>query len=188
MAANLERHPGLTLYIDQYKDSEGCGGIFVVDSAGFDPSIVNSSHHFREFSVGRYYSLQAMFPHFEACRQGHIFVVDCEGLEWEKQLIYYKFHCRLFEELIDAYPSNFKAMQWYNTPLIANLFYSMTAKLRPAHMRKKVQFGLKVDKESSSDYHNLRDIFSENSDTSNLNKFMDLLTERARNVVEFSLD
>lgn len=169
----MEHHPGIVLHFEErpiqtagFDDdaSREYGGtyyLFVTDFNHIDSA--NAIEHPNFFIPGMYYCYQATFPHFDAIKEGHLNIVESEGVSWKDHIAHFEFHVKVASQIWQIYPAKVKEISIYNNPSAFNVIYSLMKPFLDDHFKQNVRLGCRLDEEStigSTDDINIRELFS----------------------------
>ena len=139
--ALLEQQPGYILDVDSNpRDHEST---LVMDMRAFHPAKAlqqhtptashcttskNLHHNWSVLVRGHYYLNRACQPTLASVRQGLVMVLDCDGMEWDKN-VNTELDLQLHAELGAHYPRKFQKIQAYNTASVANVWFGLCKRI-----------------------------------------------------------
>ncbi|CAB9507694.1 expressed unknown protein [Seminavis robusta] len=92
---------------------------------------------------GCFYLCYATFPTLQCVRVGNTHVFELEGHSWGKGVMQAKNFVKLTNHTHGAFPSVIKETRFYNTPSVANMFFTMVNKFIPQEVSDRHKVGCK---------------------------------------------
>jgi len=140
VAAFMDQQEGFLLDVS-YLPSLGAFN-WSCDYACVNPGALKMPADWRTFQAGCYYQMLAASMDFRSIRKGLMTLSECDGMD------FHNFDMRVFEQLCnefwDFFPLNYKETVWLNTPLVANICYSVVKKVISKEMADSWRVGEKL--------------------------------------------
>jgi CRAL/TRIO domain len=137
----MKQQPGFLLHIGQCSRHKHF--VQVLDFAKFDPQKIYFEKEWKVVLCGMYYALSSLNPTLSAVRNGHVGIMECDGMGWRNISI--DFERRLWHDCGSAFPARFHELSWVGTPSVANLFFSLMKHILPPRISNVVHLGVKFD-------------------------------------------
>ena len=137
----MEQQPGFFLHIGRCSRQEKY--VQVLDFAKLDPQKVHLETDWKVTLSGMYYALSSLNPTLSAVRNGHLAIMECDGMGWHNFSV--DLERRLWHEFASAFPARFHEVSWVRTPLIANVFFALLKPILPKEVCNAVHLGVQFD-------------------------------------------
>ncbi|CAB9506111.1 expressed unknown protein [Seminavis robusta] len=134
-----------------YSNSHG-SYCFVYDMAAFDLYKLNKQPGlFQSGMWGIYYLGHCMAPDFQSMRRGAIFLVECQGFDWKRN-VDLKTIRTIWVDFLAVYPFQIQKMKYFHSGLFINLINSLKKRFLPKHIVDKMEIGCMFERRLSDIY------------------------------------
>jgi len=142
-------HPGSFLNLDICPETGE--GILAFDLGAFyphrittaSPQAPNPIENFRQTILCEYYGMAAVNPSLQSIREGIYFLYEGSNFRWTNADT--TLNQRIFDEMRDFYPTNFKKVMVYNTNSVVTLFWSLIKPFLPTKLWETLELGCQVN-------------------------------------------
>ncbi|CAB9531862.1 expressed unknown protein [Seminavis robusta] len=135
-----------------YSPADGCF-IMVSDLSKFVVTNLKSPQNTRIWMGNCLYNAHAMAPDFAAMRKGYMYLFECQGYDWKKNLLDLKTAEKYWAEIGSVYPLNMRKCKCFHTPTLLNCMVSMTRRFVPKEQFEKFQVGCQYNGTLSDLYY-----------------------------------
>ena len=178
-------HPGYLLAVEHLVSTQNYARI--LDLAAFYPSSVKTDENLRVVMGYNYYVWQAVFPNFQAIRNGMTTIVECMDTTFDN--FDHDVLEKLMVHLYKPYPKNQLEFFFVNSPTVVNIIWGLMKRTVPFRERRKYILGHHVPGFEGRRIDALYKLPNEDvARVRLLNSVLFLLRLREKNEVSFSLD